>query len=488
MRRFVLGLTVAVGLNGMSMVNLGQAADWTRFRGPNGSGVSPDTQPLPAKFSATENLKWKVPLPGPGSSSPIVVGDKVFVTCWSGYGVERGSPGEQANLRRHLICIDRKTGSTVWQKDVEPFLPEDVYRGMFAEHGYASHTPVSDGQRVYVFFGKTGVLAFDLDGKQLWHAKVGTESDPRDWGSASSPILYKNLVIVTASAESQAIVGLDKDTGKEVWRQEAEGFGSTWGTPVLVKASDTVTDLVLGVPNEIWGINPETGKLRWFCPAMNADSYCSSVVVDGDTVIGVEGRGGGSIAVRAGGQGDVSKSHVVWQGRDNNRIGTPLIHDGRVYFISDKIANCIEAKTGKSVYKSRLTGGSTEAGGGRRGPNAGGAGGPAGGVPGAPAPGGGRPGGGRPGGGFGGPGGGFGGGFGGGMGNQDYASPVAADGKLYFTSRGGDIYVLKLGDKFEQLSVNRVTDQREDFSATPAVSDGELFIRSSKHLYCVGQK
>lgn len=457
------------------------AEDWLRFRGPNGSGVSRDAASIPAKFGATENLKWKVPLPGPGSSSPIVVGEKVFVTCWSGYGMDRGSPGEQAKLRRHLVCLDRKTGSTLWMKDVEPFLPEDDYRGMFAENGYASHTPVSDGKRVYVFFGKTGVLAFDLEGRQLWQTKVGTESDPRQWGSASSPILYKNLVIVTASAESEAVVALDKDSGKEVWRQEAQGLGSTWGTPVLVQVGEEQTDLVLGVPNEIWGFNPETGKLRWYCPAMSTDSFCSSVVVDGDVVIGIEGRGGGSIAVRAGGKGDVSKTHVVWNGRDNNRIGTPLVHEGKVYFFADKVANCIDAKTGKSVFKSRLTGGAAPAGGVAGGPGGGGpAGGVPGGVPGVPGPGG------RPGAGGRGPGG-FGGGFGGGMmRGQDYASPVAADGKIFYTSRGGDIYVVKLSDKFEQLAVNRVTEAPEDFSSTPAVSDGELFIRSSKHLYCVG--
>lgn len=196
--------------------NFSWAGDWPRFRGPNGSGVSADAGPLPAKFSATENLRWKVPLPGPGSSCPIVVGDKIFVTCWSGYGVDRASPGEQGNLRRHLVCIDRKTGSTLWTSDIEPVLPEDQYGGMFAEHGYASHTPVSDGERVYVYFGKTGALAFDMDGKQLWQTKVGQESDPRGWGSASSPVIYKNVLIVTASAESEALVGLDAKTGKEL--------------------------------------------------------------------------------------------------------------------------------------------------------------------------------------------------------------------------------------------------------------------------------
>jgi len=120
---------------------------------------------------------------------------------------------------------------------------------MFAEHGYASHTPVSDGEHVFCFFGKAGVFAFDLKGNKLWQASVGTESGARNWGTASSPVLYKNLVIVPATAESEAIVALNKETGKEVWRQEAAGFNSCWGSPVLVRVDDQRTDLVIGVPH-----------------------------------------------------------------------------------------------------------------------------------------------------------------------------------------------------------------------------------------------
>jgi len=173
------------------------AGDWARFRGPEGSGISPDTQPLPVKWSEAENMRWKRKLPGPGSSSPIVVGRRVFVTCWTGYGTDRDNVGEQKDLRRHLICFDRGTGNVLWDRSVEPVLPEDPYSGMFTQHGYASHTPVSDGQQVYVFFGKTGVLAFDMEGKKLWQTSVGTGSGSNGWGTASSPILYKNLVIVT---------------------------------------------------------------------------------------------------------------------------------------------------------------------------------------------------------------------------------------------------------------------------------------------------
>lgn len=466
------GHRVSAVLAVMTFCSVAAAGDWARFRGPNGSGISEDAKSTPVTWSPTKNIKWKVQLPGPGSSSPIIVGDKVFVTCWSGYGTDRGNrSGAQKDLKRHLICLDRETGKTVWDKSVDPYLPEDNYGGMFAEHGYATHTPASDGERVYVFFGKTGALAFDMSGTRLWQTPLGTGSDRMGWGSGCSPILYKNLVIVTAAPESGAMYALDKVTGKEVWKAEADGFSGTWSTPVLVEVDDRRTDIVVGVPGEIWAFNPDTGKLKWYCEALGGRSFCSSVVTDGKAIYAMGDQGSGSIAIKAGGEKDVSKSHVLWTGRDNNRIGTPLVTDGKLYFISNKVVTCVDALTNKRIYQGRLGGGSSAnvaADEGQR-PNRG--------------PGGGGRGPGGPGGGFG-PGGGGPGGRGG-MGGQDYSSPVAADGKLYFVTRGGDIHVIRLGDTFEQLATNRVTEETEDFSATPAISDGAIYIRSSKHVFCV---
>lgn len=450
-------------------------ADWSRFRGPNGSGIAEDAKGLPSKFSATENLKWKVELPGRGSSSPIVVGDRVFVSCWSGYGQSREDLGDMKAMKLHLLCYDRAGGKLLWDQTIDPYYPEEPYQGMFAQHGYASHTPVSDGENIYVYFGKSGLHAFSVDGKKLWNKQVGTGADPRGWGSASSPILYKNMVIVTAPAESRAIIAFDKKTGEQLWKQEADGFSGTWGTPVLVEIDKDRTDLVIGVPYEIWGLNPDTGKLRWFCEAAQDDSYCSSVVADGDIVFAVEGqRSGGCYAIRAGGKGDITKTNLLWSGKDRSRIGSPLVLDGRLYFVSSRTMTCIDSKTGREIYKSRLAskGGSAP----ETTPS-------------------GRPGqggqgqGGQGQGGFGG--GGFGGGGGrggGGMGGMDYSSPVAGDGKIYWLARNGEMFVIKPGATFEQLSVNRLTDESEDFSASPAISDNQLFVRSSKHLYCIQQQ
>jgi len=449
----------------LSSAAAGRSSDWLRFRGPQGTGVSLDRQPTPVAWNDQKDLKWKLKLPGPGVSSPIVVGDKVFVTCWSGYGMNREDPGEQLELVRHLLCVDRLHGGVIWSRDIEATLPEDPYGGMFAEHGYASHTPVSDGERVFVFFGKSGVLAFDVNGQQLWRTSVGTESDPNGWGSAASPILYQDLLIVPATAESAALVALDKATGEVRWKKEAEGFQGTWGTPILVTVDQNRTELVIAVPGEVWGFAPETGKLLWYCESIANNTQTSSAVAVGDVVYVVGARDGSTVAIRAGGAGDVSGTHIVWRGNEQAGIGTPLAHEGKLYWVNRGVAVCVDAATGRRVFQARLGGASSGAipsrensdrdannsppGRGRGGFGAGGRGG------------------------------------GGGMGGQDYSSPVAGDRQWYFVTRSGKVHVISLGDEFKELAVNQFTDGGE-FNATPAISNGELFIRSTTHLYCVG--
>jgi outer membrane protein assembly factor BamB len=474
--RHAIGL--ALGLAFAALCNLAWGANWTRFHGSDGSGVGVETGPLPTKWSETENLKWKVKLPGPGSSSPIVIGKRVIVTCWTGYGADPNNEGDEQDLRRHVLCYDRDSGKLIWDKEVKPVLPEDSYSGNFTQHGYASHTPVSDGERVFVFFGKTGVLAFDLDGNKLWQTSVGTGSGMMRWGTASSPILYKNLVIVPACAESTSLVALDKMTGKQVWRYKNEGFGGTWGTPVLVDCGKGRTDVVIAVPYKIWGFNPEDGKLRWWCDGLDSRSVTTSLIAH-DGIVYIldtepQGRGNSNIAVRAGGEGDVTKTHIVWQSQDRVRISTPVLTDNRIYFVSNKAANCLDAVSGKVIYKTSLTGGPVAAEPAFGGPRSGGGG------PGGPGGGRGGPGGGR--GGRGGLGGGR-----GGMGGQEYSSPVCGDGKIYFQTRTGSTYVYAVGPEFKLLSQNSFAPGGGDFSSTPALSDGQLFIRSSKFLYCVAQ-
>jgi outer membrane protein assembly factor BamB len=435
------------------------ADDWLRFRGPNGTGISKESTPLPTHWNPDQNVQWRTELPGAGVSSPIVVGNRVFVTCYSDYGVNREEPGNIEDLKRHLVCLNATDGKILWSKVVEAAQPEDPYTGIgVTAHGYASHTPVSDGKHVYVFYGKSGALAYTLEGEQLWQTELGKESDPRRWGSSSSPILFDDLLIVTASAESQAIVGLNKKTGEEVWRQEAEMLDNLWGTPSLVQVEDS-TELVVGVPNEIWGLNPRNGKLRWYAKAIETDQFNSSVVVDGQNLYAIEGRNGGSIAIQAGGQGDVSESHVLWTGRDAARFGTPIVSGDRIYYVANGIANCIDAKTGERIYRERLEGDPVAEGPPQEAGQRGGRGGR----------------------------GGFGGGRGRGGFGGDYASPVVANGNLYYVTRNGETYVIKLGDTFEQVAFNRTAAEAETFGGTPAISQGKIFLRSDKALYCIAE-
>ena len=426
-----------------------RAEDWSRFRGPNGTGVASDAKQLPTTWSPTKNLRWKVKLPGVGVSSPIVVSDRVFVTCYSGYGLDRSDPGDMKKLKRHLVCVERTKGKILWEKVVPPVLPEEEFIGMgVTVHGYASHTPVSDGKRVYVFFGKTGALAFDWNGKQLWQTSVGTGTDLKNWGTASSPILYKNLLILSAAPESRSIVALNTETGQQVWQTKIDRLTNHWGTPVLVKVNADRTDLVLGTEYETWGFDPDSGKKLWVNKSICA---CKSSVTTSDGIVYAvessfdftEGRVGSAGAIRAGGEDDTSKTHTLWTNRTSNSFGTPVIYRGKLYTISRGILTCLDAKTGKEIYKSRLR--------------------DAGEVPQK-----------RPKSRY---------GRGG-----DFSSPVIANGNLYFVQGSGATHVIKTGDRLTYLSVNRVTNEAERFCATPAISDGEIFLRSDKHLYCVSSR
>ena len=454
-------------------------ADWPRFRGPNGSGIATDSTALPIQWSPATNLGWKLELPGPGASSPIIVGDRIFVTCYSGYGTSRDQVGEIENLKRHLICVDRRTGKQLWIGTDTATLPEDPYSGMgIPAHGYASHTPVADGDCVYAVIGKSGVVCYSLDGKELWKTSVGTGSDPKRWGSSSSPILHDDLVIITASAESGSMIGLDKKTGEEKWRQTADGLIGVWGTPVIAKIDDTRSDLVVGVPYEFWGLNPATGKLRWYSEAMQSDSYNSSVVEADGVIYGIEGRGGGSAAGKAGGKGDTSAANTVWTGRDTARFASPLVYQNKIYYFANGVANCIDATDGSAIFKGRLPAksrssvqpaGSSEnektdpqrgnAGSSQARPNNGGFGSR----------------------------GGFGGGFGGrsgrgGFGGADYSSPVAGDGKIYYFKSDGTAYVINASDEFELLATNQTAEGAETFRGTPAISNGQIVVRSNRYL------
>lgn len=378
-------------------------------------------------------MLWKADLPGPGTSSPIVIGERVFVTCYSGYGDEQGGT-DPLKLQRHLVCINRSNGKIEWSSAVPAAQPEDTFSGFLTEHGYASHTPASDGERVYVFFGKSGAAAFDLAGVKLWQTSLGSDSNRKNWGSASSPILYKDFVIINASEEGHAIVALEKKTGKIAWKAEGATLDYSFGTPVLVE-SEGRTDLVFSLPEELWGLNPDTGKLRWFATTGLPGNIAPSVVA-GDGVVYVAGGFPklGDLAVRTGGKGDVTQTHVIWSGSISTYVPTPVLHDGRLYFVSDAgFATCLDAKTGNAIFKERVPGASATGRGGK----------------------------------------------------PFYASAVLANGLVYAVSRQNGTFVFEAKPEFKLVAQNRIAGDDSQFNATPAIADGQLFLRSNRTLYCL---
>ena len=408
-------------------------ADWSQFRGPNGQGVAPDSNP-PTAWSDDQNLQWKVPLPGPGSSSPIVIGNQVLVTCYSGYGEDIESPGEIDNLKRHLVCVGLEDGKVAWEKTVESRAEEDPYSGFITEHGYASNTPVSDGQNVYVFFGKSGVFAYDLTGKQLWHQSVGKGSGPQKWGSAGSPIVCGDLIIVNASEESSSLVALNKSDGSVAWEVGDAELASNWSTPILVETGSR-TELIFGVASGVWALDPATGEKLWFAASTAGRAKVSSLISVDDFVITMGGREQNTLAVRVGGEGDVTDTNIVWDSNDRGGIGSPVANAGYLYWFTRGIARCASLETGEVLYEERYKEKAK-----KRGP-----------------------------------------------GGADYCSPIVVGENVYFLTRSGKTYVVKPGPEYELLATNSFESDQSQFNGTPAVADDTLLIRSDKFLYRIGE-
>jgi outer membrane protein assembly factor BamB len=400
------------------------SADWPQFRGPTGQGIC-DESGLPVRWSSQDNIAWKVKLPGAGASSPVTLGKRVFITCYSGYGTDAKQPGKQEDLRRHLLCLDRAGGTILWSKAFEPVLPEHRYAGEGAYQGYAASTPITDGERLYVFFGKSGVFCFDLDGKQLWHALVGKGIN--GWGSGASPMLYKDLLVVNASVEAGALLALDKASGREVWR--APKVGAAWGTPALVTTPAKSQELALSMRGRVAGFDPDTGKELW--SAAGHKGYVVPSVVAHDGVVYAVGGGGTSLAVKSGGRGDVTNTHVLWRTGKGSNASSPIYHDGTLYWASESggVLHFQDAATGKAVQQ-------------RLGPAVG----------------------------------------------RIWASPILADGKLYFVSQFKGTYVVTARPKFELLAHNVFDDDSGRSNASLAASGGQLFLRNDQYLYCIGKR
>lgn len=399
-----------------------KSSQWLRFRGPSGMGTS-DAKGLPLNWSLTENIVWKADLPGPGASSPIVFQDRIYLTCYSGFYIPGESGGSQEDLKRHLMAVRRSDGGVIWDQAVAAKLPEE---DRIRDHGFAANTPAVDDERIYVFFGKTGVFAFDHGGKQLWQTDVGSKT--HGWGTSASPVLYKDLVFINASVESSSLVALDRHTGEEKWR--AKGIRESWNTPLVITAESGRQELIVATRGNVLAFNPDTGAPFWSCKTDIGWYMVPSVVAHSGIVYCLGGRSGvAGLAVRAGGSGDVTETHRLWTSIKGSNVTSPVYLDGHLYWMNDNrgIAYCAEANSGKIIYEERLD-----------------------------------------------------------RAGEVYASALLADGRLYYLTRDGRTFVLAAKPEFEQLAVNDLHD-RSIFNGSPAVDGSRLLIRSDKFLYCIGK-
>ncbi len=401
------------------------AADaWNRFRGADAAGLA-EKSAIPKQWSNTENLLWKTDLPGRGASSPVYREGKVYLTSFTGYGLVDNGPGSVADLRLHTICLDFADGKILWDEVIEASPNEQKASQRIVDHGYASPTPTVDDEGVYASFGPSGLVAYSLAGKLRWQRSIGDRTE--GFGSSSSPILFKDMVIINASIEDQALYAVNKQTGEVVWR--TEGITKAWTTPTLVTLNDGSVELVLNQKDWIRGFDPNTGIELWRCKGID-DYVVPCVVADGEMLYCSAGRQNRTIAIKAGGRGDVTETHKIWSAVLGANVTSPLLHEGHLYWSHDKsMALCVRASDGEEIYRKRLP---TSA--------------------------------------------------------RVYASIVLAGDRLILTTRDAGTLVLAAKPEYEEQGLFKLGDEGEVFSATPAIIDNSILFRSDSRLYRIAEQ
>jgi outer membrane protein assembly factor BamB len=385
---------------------------WPRWRGPSGQGVV-----APGRYantwSPTANIKWKVALPGSGNSSPVVWGDRIYLTM-----------AQNGGARLSLAAFSRADGRKQW----ETVIPQDGIEHVHQKNGYASATPVTDGRTIYASFGRHGLVAFDLTGKIVWHRKFGVLDNYH--GPAGSPVLYKDRIFIYQDHEGspgqRAFVGaFDTRTGNTIWETpRAETVG--WGTPVVI-TTGTRDELVVNSQRRVAAYDPMTGKELWTVRGMTFEVIPTPVVGE-DLVFASSGRAGPTFAIRPGGSGDVTSTHVAWSTpKGSPFVPSGIVHDGLLYLVNDmqSILTVYEAKTGTLVYQGRMGVAQRE-------------------------------------------------GF--------SASPVVVNGELFFTNDDGETFVVKAGREFRLLHTNTLGERT---LASPALVDGVWYWRTAGHLVAI---
>jgi outer membrane protein assembly factor BamB len=418
---------------------VGAGSNWPQWRGPSRQGTTPDTG-LPSAWSPTDHIAWKTPIPGRGHSSPIVWGSHVFLTTAIEGDVVPGHeaarhiiegqpyvhPDTTGADRKHtlkVLAIDAATGKPLWERTA---YDGPMFDGRHRRGSFASATPVTDGRAVFVFFGAEGAYAYELDGRLRWKADVG-KIKTIGLGTASSPVLHENVLVLQCDDDEGAdsfMVGLDKNTGKELWRVKRP-VQVSWSSPVLVEAAGR-TELVTSGTEFVVSYDPRTGKELWRTKGVESNAIHTPLVGHGLVIVTAGFPAKRVIAIRPGGSGDVTTTNVAWTYEKGTAyVASPILYGDYVYLLTDGgIITCLDAKTGAVKYE--------------------------GGRPPKPA--------------------------------RFISSPVAFDGKVLITSDAGDTFVIKAGPTFEVLGTNPIG---EGVSASLAVADGRLFIRGDAHLFCI---
>jgi outer membrane protein assembly factor BamB len=331
----------------VTFLNTARAENWPAWRGPTGVGICQE-QGFPVSWSSTENVAWKIPMPEPGNSTPIVWGEKLLVT----------SQLEGGKLRA-LMCFDRKDGKLLWQQAIRFEGTEPLHR----TNTYCAASPVTDGEVVVAWHGSAGLVGYDLDGKQLWHRDDGLFI--HEWGNASSPVLLGDQVLAYLGPGLRCLlVALDKRTGAEIWKRELpeaqsktqQQFFGSWSTPVLRRNGDRM-ELLLSLPLKMRAFDPSNGQDLWGCDGLT-DLVYTSPLYSGDLVVAMSGYGGAAIGVKAGpgATGDLTESRLWRHERNPQRIGSGLILGEHLFHLNEPgDAICLEVASGKEVWRQRLT-------------------------------------------------------------------------------------------------------------------------------------
>ena len=418
----------------LGSVSLG-AENWPQWRGPTLNGASAETG-LPLRWSKTENIAWKLAMPAWSGSTPIVWGDRIFLNVAEGRDL-------------YLWCVDRTRGTMLWKQLLGGGNTRRQKQNM------SSPSPVTDGHRTIAWFDSAGVYCYDYNGRELWHRDLGQQSHM--WGYAATPVLDGNLCFVNfGPGDRSFLIALDKRTGKTVWQYDVPRYGAgmkwsdlggkdrvreptvvetagSWATPLIVPAGRQ-NELVVPFPGRLMAFEPGTGALRWTCDGPNIGVYSSPFFGGGVVALNASGTTNTLLAVRPGGRGDVTETHRLWIQRPGNNktcLGAGVIHNGHIYQVNMMgFAECRELQTGRTVWEERLTGTGAR--------------------------------------------------------NASWSAPVLAGERLYLPNKNADVFVLRASPRFECLATNSIGG--EPMNASLAVSDGEIFLRTDKHLWCIGEQ